>query len=167
MSSQGLRTIFDLQREKTLPWGVYGEGDDERFRPMGRRIHAVEEVLCTLPEEQYQKWKASIAEVAWFIPRRDLWGRVNKFSDKKMIYLSPFLEFTPPSEQACVGLVVHEMAHILLDHVGSGLTHEEKEGQVECAIRKWGYGEQAEAMAKELWNFFRPDAQANNASPVS
>ncbi len=165
MSRQRLRTVFDLQRDETLPRGIYGEGDDERSRPMGRRMHAVEEVLCTLPEEQYQKWKASVGEVAFFIPRQDLWGRVSKFPEKKIIYLSPFLEFTP-CDQACVGLVVHEMAHILLDHLGSALTYEEKEEEADCAIRKWGYSDQAEAM-KELWNFFKcPDEHSNKTSPA-
>jgi hypothetical protein len=164
MSRQRFRTVFDLQRDKTLPSGVYGERDDERFKPMGKRMYAIEEVFCRLPEEQYERWKARIDEVAWFIPDCGLWGRVAEFPNKKIIYLNPFLECLQ-SDTPIVGLVVHEVGHFLLDHVGSKLSREQKEEEMNRAIREWGFSEEADAADKELWSFFKSPEQQGEVTP--
>jgi hypothetical protein len=155
MPRQRLRSIFDLQRDETLPSGIYGEGGDGRFRPEGRRFRAIEEVLCSLPEEHYEQWKSRINEVAWFIPDHRLWGRVGEFPNKKIIYLNPFLECVE-SDSAVIGLVVHEVAHFLLNHVGPGVSWQEKEQEADQAVREWGFAEETEAKDRELGIFFQP-----------
>jgi hypothetical protein len=66
--------------------------------------------------------------------------------------------------KAIVGLVAHEVAHFLLGHIGSSLTREQKEGEVDQAVLEWGFAEEAEAM-KELWTFFRAPEQKGETAP--
>lgn len=164
MPRQRQRSIDQLQRDNTLPRGLYGDGDDERSRPMGRRMHAVEAVLCSLPDEQYERWKARIEEVGWFIPHHGLWGRVSQSPNKKIIYLNPFLEFVE-SDAAIVGLVVHEVAHFLLDHIGAELRYEEKEEEVNRTVRDWGFAEEADAADKALWSLFNQPERQGDSMP--
>jgi hypothetical protein len=153
MPRERLRTVFDLERDQTLPQGVYGIGDDIRFKPRGRRLRAVEDVLCSLPDDQYEAFRDSIREGTWFIPHFGLWGLVGAFPSKKIIYLSPFLEFVQ-SQATINGLVVHEVAHYFLGHIGAELSTEQKEEQVNRVVREWGFVEETEAIDKELWTFF-------------
>jgi hypothetical protein len=154
--------VFDLQRDNAIPTGPKGYGGDERFRPTGRRMWAIEEVLCRLPGEQYEIWRACIRDVAWFIPDKELWGQVDQFPNKNIIYLSPILEFVQ-SDAAIAGLVVHEIAHVILDHIGAKLTYDEKEQQVYQAVREWGFAEESDAADKELFGFFSKPQQADES----
>lgn len=155
MYSTDLRMPHELREDGVLPKGVRGYGDDERFSPNGFRFFAIERVLCRLPQEQYDLWKAQLPVVAWFIPEYGLWGQVDNFPNKKIIYLSPFLE-CGPSESAIIGLVVHEIAHVLLDHIRHGLSWAEKETEADAAIRSWGFTLEADCADKELFAYWAP-----------
>lgn len=153
MCHQRLRTLSDIKRDQVIPKGVKGYGGDERFKPTGKRMRSIQEVLCFLPQEEYERWKSQANDIAWFIPNERLWGQVDRLPNKKIIYLSPLLEFVK-SDAAIIGFVVHEMAHVLLDHIGAGISNEEKEREVDRTIRVWGFAEEAAIADKELWNFF-------------
>jgi hypothetical protein len=152
------RERCDIHDDDLIPKGVHGEGDS-KFDPMGgKRRFAIIEVLCCLPEEQYVKWKEIFArgQTNWFIPHFGLWGRAATLAKRTTIYLSPILEFVR-SDDAVVGLVVHEMAHVLLGHPdeeGAAAVKEEHERQANQAMKDWGFGDEADAMGA-LWSFFQ------------
>jgi hypothetical protein len=155
MESQHFRSIFDLKDDGTLPRGWEGYGDDARFKPRGRRMRAIEEVLRRLPEPQYAEWRARIEQVTWFIPSEEKWGQVDRFPAKQIVYLSPILELADISDAAIVGLTAHEIAHFLLNHVGAEMEWAQKEAEVNRAVRAWGFALEAEATDRELFSFFR------------
>jgi hypothetical protein len=78
--------------------------------------------------------------------------------------LEPFLEFVQ-SDAAIVGLVVHEVAHFLLDHIGVELPYEKKEEEVNRTVRDWGFTDEADAADKELWSFFNQPENQGDSMP--
>ena len=95
------------------------------------------------------------------MPDHRKWGKVLRFEDKQIIYLNPFLEFAE-SDETIVGLVAHEIAHVLLGHAGSNLSNEEKEDEAESAVCDWGFEKEITATEKELFNFFKAPQQSDN-----
>src|SRR5262249_41730962 len=101
--------------------GVYAAAETLRHR-------AVDEVLCRIPEEDYQKLCGLIGDFLWFIPRdEDNYGEIKPFPVTveppqdanlrpyaKVLYLSPTLEKRPPA--LVVAVVAHELAHLVLSH---------------------------------------------------
>ena len=156
MKRERYRTVFDLQRDKVLPSGPHGEGDDPRFMLLGARAEAIKQVLSALPDAQYDQWKRHVNDVIWFAPHYGLWGRTWDYPTRKVIiYLSPILDHVG-SDEAVVGVVVHEIAHFLLRNYGPETPYEQRESEVERAIREWGFAAEVEAMENVLRNFFRP-----------
>lgn len=153
MGRQRFRSIFDLERDGTLPQGPKGYGGDKRFSARGRRLLAIQGVLYSLPQAQYDGWRKLAPQIAWFIPDQRLWGQLDRFPNVPIIYLSPYLELV--SDAAVVGLVAHEMAHALLDHLGGEFSYDEMEAQAHSAVREWGFAEEAEVSERELFAFFK------------
>jgi peptidase M48-like protein len=148
-----------LEVDNVLPQGAHGTGDGT-YRPFNRRMSAIEEVLCCLPQEQYELWKSRRKGITWFVPETFLWGRVSDFPATKVLYLSPFLEYVQ-STDTIIGLVAHEMAHFLLDHVGKSLSHDTRESAVRTALHAWGFSDEDQITERELFSFFSSEPAAD------
>jgi hypothetical protein len=154
MSGRHHRSVSDLQDDRTCPRGLKGYEDDETIWMRGRRKSAIDEVLCRLSPEHYGAWKNCVDRLAWFVPCEGLWGQVDVFPSKTIIYLSPLVEFVDASDAAVVGLVAHEMAHAVLTHGGADLAYEEKERAADQLARSWGFSAELDAMG-QLLRFFQ------------
>ncbi len=104
------------------------------------RLAAVEEVLFTLPDEPYSTLQTLSTGLNWFIPKLELWGSVMPEKSGKTIYLSQVLE-TVWNQDCVVGLVIHELAHFILEHESEDDIHDEmrNECEVEETACKWGF----------------------------
>jgi len=145
MMRLALRDINQLIDD--VVWPQYGLSYDPSI---DKRHIALHEVLCELPEDDYQSLVSLIDEFNWFIPHTDLWGTVRPFiassaeegytRHSKVLYLSPTLEnFTIEQTKA---VVAHELAHLLLGHsVFPKSISDSEEGEDEAweLVRKWGY----------------------------
>lgn len=121
------------------------------------RHMALAEVLCTIPDEDYEilKSKTEEDEFQYFIPHYDVLGLAMPFTpniypeeDEKglqlapysqVIYLSPRLELM--SFDIVVAVVAHELAHITLGHkLRCGPEeYELQEAQAWDKVRMWGF----------------------------
>jgi hypothetical protein len=118
------------------------------------RYRALEEVLCCIPEKDYEKLKAKIDYFDWFIPPayslgscrpffsiikagRDEFGKIGRHV--RVLYLSPILENR--AYDIVVGVVAHELAHLAMGHSlfpnPNDSDRQEKEAY-ECVV-KWGF----------------------------
>ena len=79
-----------------------------------KRYAAVLEVLKSLPQADYDRFKAKASSIEWFLPDGHLWGRCSHYQDKIVIYLAAFLEGMEPRRSK--EIAAHEIAHIVLGH---------------------------------------------------
>lgn len=130
-----------------------------------RRLAALEEVLCRLPPAVYDRLRAAAGRFDWFIPGEWVLGQVHGFRSThtapgskpearpqaRVIYLSPLLE----RQDSCLVMhvVVHELAHVVLDHRLSDLdaaAYRRQEQEARKAAVDWGFGEEVEAAEARL-----------------
>jgi len=156
MMSSTLRTINQLIDD--VIWPQYGLSCDPS---VNKRHLALHQVLCDIPEDDYQTLVDMIDDFNWFIPDVDLWGTVRPFiasseeegyaRHAKVLYLSPTLEnFTI---EQIIAVVAHELAHLLLGQsVFPESVSDSEEGEDEAweLVMKWGYQKNIEAHAKLL-----------------
>jgi hypothetical protein len=140
------RTPLDLLNDELLPLGSQGYENDYNFYPRGIRFDAIVEVLTTLPPDEYERIKSTASSFRWHLPGKGVWGSVGENPTGKRIYLTPLLECVELSRETVVGLVAHEIAHLILDHDGSG--GREDEAVVESKIIGWGFAAENEALTE-------------------
>jgi hypothetical protein len=125
----------------------------------GQRYKAIADILCSIPDEDYDNLKNRADAFSWFIP--DPWQRgvtypfyANVFPKKKgserlrprpyarVIYLAPSLEKS--AWDSVLIVVAHELAHILLDHELSTdpANYDRQEQEVDEQLCKWGLEKQ-------------------------
>ncbi len=151
-----LRSINEVWEDLLWPGGGIMGPDPEQ----SRRHKAVAEVLCCIPEEDYQKLSNELLDqFQWFIPHHEIRGMVypffadifpeedpeTKLSLKpyaQVIYLSPVLEKS--AYDIVVAIVAHEIAHIVLGHkIMVGAEYETQEQEAFDLICKWGFEKEA------------------------
>jgi hypothetical protein len=155
LERQPLRTPDDLKKDGLWPMqGAMGEG-----MRVSTRHSALYEVLSCIPPNDYAMLGDSIDSWHWFIPDESSEGCVLGFPATvypepdpstglqlrefaQVIFLSPGLEKRAMSY--VVGIVAHELAHIVLGHRE---TFQESENGLEAdeeaawdRIREWGFG---------------------------
>ncbi|MGE3308994.1 MAG: methyltransferase domain-containing protein [Limisphaerales bacterium] len=129
------------------------------------RLTALEEVLCRLPPAVYARLRATVGRFDWFIPGEWVLGQVHPFrsthrepgakpevpTQARVVYLSPVLE----RQDSCLvaHVVVHELAHVILEHRLSGLDAEayrRQEREARTAAVDWGFGAEVAAAEARL-----------------
>ncbi len=125
------------------------------------RYQAIQEVLYSIPDDDYQKLKDKAFEFQWFIPdKNNLSGVYPFFLDKKAIkskdgkielaahaqvlYLSPILERR--GWDVVVAVIAHELAHLILGHklIVPKKDYDKQEHEAFQCVCKWGFGKEAE-----------------------
>jgi hypothetical protein len=124
------------------------------------RYQAIQEVLYSIPDDDYQKLKDKASEFEWFIPDKNNLagnypfflgkeavksedGRVELAAHTQVLYLSPILEGRV--RDVVVAVVAHELAHIILGHelIASKKDYDEQEHEVFECVCKWGFSKEA------------------------
>ena len=121
------------------------------------RHYAIYDVLCSLPEEGYQKLVEKVEFFFWHIPWHRVGGEVMPFpatvtgeqlGDESIIDHSVVLYLSPRLETSCydsvVAVIAHELAHIVLGHklfIGEG--YDDQENEAWELVEKWGFGREA------------------------
>jgi hypothetical protein len=144
----------------------------EQFMPdpeVDTRYAAVAEVLCCIPEEDYQTMTERWDSFQWFIPHIREDGMNYPFvatvdpepetgiqlaPHSHVLYLSPMLEGRAWSYVLAV--VAHETAHLVLDHpvlTRDDEVYEDQENEARELVRRWGFG--IEAREHERYNRWR------------
>jgi hypothetical protein len=102
------------------------------------RSPLVVEVLCKLPEQEYQTVKDQ--RIWFFAPRPGVNGWNGRIPSNKsqMIYLAPHLEQCERMD--CMLMVAHEVMHSLLGHTDSACTLEELENEAWSKVIQLGFG---------------------------
>ncbi len=155
MKREKLRSIDTLMEDCILPDAGFSDVVE-----MSRRDKAIIEVLQTIPEDVYQKLSDMIDDFIWFIPHT--YGEVHLFpttipkrtlktghsinSASKVLFLSPMLEKDDIEWSVVVAVVVHELAHIALDHeifITNPKEVTTNEDEVYKKICEWGFEEEA------------------------
>jgi hypothetical protein len=99
------------------------------------------DVLCRLPEHEYQMLKDS--RIWFFTPDRgiDGWnGRIPP-NMSQIIYLAPHLE--EYERKDCMLIVAHEVAHAVLGHTDAP-SSPELENEAWSKVIQWGFGTEEE-----------------------
>jgi SAM-dependent methyltransferase len=122
--------------------------------PDSQRLRAIEDVLCTLSPQPYERLRQQAGAFAWFIPSDLVLGQVHPFPatcvpggsgnsggcHSRVVYLSPLLE--QHAWEVVVTVVAHELAHVILDHDlfhPSREIYDQQEMAVRRALREWGF----------------------------
>lgn len=146
------------QFQKILGDGLWPPKDGISPNPeQSVRHKAIYEVLCSLPEEGYQKLIEKVELFNWYIPSHRVGGEVMPFpvtmtgeqlENDSFMDLSIVLYLSPRLEAACYdsvfAVVAHELAHLVLDHklfIREGYDDQEKEAWE--LVAKWGFGREA------------------------
>jgi SAM-dependent methyltransferase len=141
------------------------EGVQRELGPGSRRLQAVEEVLCRLPPEPYERLRQQSGSFQWFIPSHLVLGQVHPFPasreapargelsgyHSRVVYLSPQLE--QHSWDLAVTVVAHELAHVILDHELWGVdaeTYDRQEAAVRRALQAWRFNVEMERADQQL-----------------
>jgi hypothetical protein len=106
--------------------------------PLDNRGSAVIDVLCALPEEEYERMRN---HKVWFLaPSLAVNGWNGRFPQAKaqIIYLSPVLEENYTSQDRVL-IAAHEIAHSLLAHTDTPTTSE-KENEAWDKVHQLGFG---------------------------
>ena len=151
-------------------------GDPFAPAPMqGKRLAAIAEVLCCLPDEDFEKFVAAFGgrvdeqpattdgriripppeelnaqlrarPLVWFMPHPLQGGFVHPFPACRLLYLAPRLEKTAWS--TVLAVAAHEIAHIVLDHDLIVMPDREESQEAEAweRVAFWGF----ESEAKKL-----------------
>jgi len=121
------------------------------------RHEAIEEVLCSIPEDDYRKLQDAAHTFRWFIPCPGEAGAVialAPFTEKEtkqdhavmVVYLSPPLEHKARGN--VVAIVAHELAHIVLGHYLLPGREQEQEEAVFQLICRWGFESEAKKLRR-------------------
>jgi hypothetical protein len=140
-----IRTHKQLVDDWIFPSGGGFSGED-----MDKRLEAVEEVLCRIPEKKYQKLVMMIDDFMWFIPHAWEDGKIYPFTItteeeglkpySQVLYLSPSLE--RKAFDIVVATVAHELAHLVLKHKIVFVDQDQynqQEAQAWELVRNWGF----------------------------
>ena len=157
MSKKELRRSQELWEQGLLPNGKYGYGHIDTTCPSNeRRRIAIKNVLTTLPEEYFARFKEAMKDAAWFVPWKGLWGKAAEFPQKRVIiFLTPVLEFA--EDWVIESLVVHEILHVILGHKLTDCTKAEndcQENEVTEVAAQLGYPDPTAELTK-LFNTFK------------
>jgi hypothetical protein len=131
---------------------------------LNRRWQAIAEVLCRIPEDDYDKLVKMIDSFTWFIPHEDARSMVYPFfvtvfpetkegemrvaPYAQVIYLSPTLETRRIAWAVVVAVVAHELAHLVLGHTVTGCSEERyvrQEEEVFDRLCVWGFRREVRA----------------------
>lgn len=131
-----------------------------------KRHRAIVEVLCRMPEKDYQQLVSMIDDFHWFVPSYngrpkyaavypftrntdDISGKLIIKGYARVLFLSPCMERLPFNNN--IAIIGIEIAHIVLNHnLFPGI---ELPGQEEAAwnlVNEWGFGHEMEKYAKIL-----------------
>ena len=122
-----------------------------------RRHLAICEVLCRIPDTDYQKLIELVDDFVWFVPdmkslaevfpipqtspgEEPEEGKLRMGPYSKVLYLSPLLEHR--AWDILIACVAHELAHIFLQHTITGIDREGYKAGEESAWRQvcvWGF----------------------------
>lgn len=114
------------------------------------RHRAVAEVLCRIPEPDYQRLANLVDDFIWFIPHQSCGAMVYPFPWTRkedglkpyavVLYLSPTMERW--GFEVIVASVAHELAHLLLRHklITAPEQYAAQEKEAWDLIRNWGFG---------------------------
>lgn len=151
--------------------------DDDDFHNAGICLHgetnlrqrAVLEVLCWLPQKDYETLGRVIDTFDWLVPHEESLGQVHPFYARvpdphfeedtgmtsapciKVLYLSPELERVDCA--VALGVVAHEFAHLVLNHRMSPRTpaqYDQQEGEAWERTYAWGFANEIRAI--EQWH---------------
>lgn len=141
MSEKFVRDQETLENNNVLP-GFAG------FLPDDQRHKALVEVMCRIPEEDFEILVGERETFIWFIPDVAVTGAVQTFSlshqkgevlgaFSRVLYLSPGLE--NEKFEVIVKEVAHQLAHIVLEHEScpqtEGVTDEDQAFEL---VVEWG-----------------------------
>jgi hypothetical protein len=154
-----IRFAQDLWEQGLLPNGKYGYANKwTRGRAKDRRSTAVENVLTTLPEPYFSRFKEKMENGAWFTPWHGLWGKAAEIPPRAVIiFLSPLLELA--DDWVVDSVVVHEILHVALAHELSNCTDEEnarQEKEVREKAAHLGYADPRAELTKLFESFPKP-----------
>jgi len=166
-----LRTLEDIWEDGLLSRaGLMGPDPYQSWRHQ-----AMADVLRSIPEDDYEKLEAAADFFQWFIPDSEIRGAVYPFAATvfpepeisgfqltpyaQVIYLSPLLE--QAAWDIAVGIVAHELAHIVLNH--NLFPGAEEDAQEEAAwqrVSEWGFEREAKKVKavhkwRESWQKYQ------------
>ncbi len=122
-----------------------------------RRLAAVEEVLCSLPDSAWSQLIERAGSLCWYLPCPLLLGQVLPVAPStgskqpRVIYLSPLLEQQDLAWS--ITTAAHELAHVVLGHrlgLLDAETNAQQEAEAQTAIRQWGFQPEASRMLADL-----------------
>ena len=143
-----------LSADGLMPTGNHGLRDFD-FPSSGIRVAAAVEVLLRLPQPQYDVLVERKSEWNWFIPHYQMWGRVSRLLPVITVYLNPNLEVL--SIDACIGLVAHELSHLILDHADGNQDWKTRESDANDLLASMGFAEEFKLFESELKRTFNAD----------
>ncbi len=158
-----LRSLNQVWKDDLWPSGGGLGGPDPEA---SARHYAIAEVLCTIPEDDYEALKSAADSFEWFVPHVRTHGMVYPFTPTvypgpedlglrapyaKVLYLSPTLERV--AWDIVVAVVAHELAHLALGHkVFVGAEYEAQEEETFQRVCKWGFEREAKKLrAVQRW----------------
>lgn len=131
-----IRSMYCLIKDKVLTSDILLGND------LDKRTRALTQVLCFIPETDYQKLKeiCDKKKVIFQIPHKDLAGSLSRIASFKdaCLYLSPILEERSYNE--VLNVCAHEIAHLLLHNsfsTAKSKNIQEKEAEIKSA--EWGF----------------------------
>jgi len=156
LNRKHVRTLQQVWKDYLWPSGGIDPDSLESVRHQ-----AIAEVLCSIPEDDYERLKAAAESdsFVWFMPHAQTHGMVYPVNAThypepeesglqhvpyaRVLYLSPRLERA--ARDIVVATVAHELAHIVLGHELWHYPDVEEAGE-EAAFEllcKWGFERQA------------------------
>jgi len=156
MSKEPLRSLMTLEGDFVLPdTDLFDEYTEE-----SQRHAAIRKVLLAVPEDDYRQLVDSIDLFQWFIPHHRVGAWIQPFGVTHpgekigdietaplavVLYLSPALEDPRIDQEVLIGIVAHELAHIVLRHRTITTTDDEYDSQEKEANKRlsdWGFSEE-------------------------
>ena len=131
-----------------------------------KRHKAIVEILCRMPESDYQRLVSMIDDFHWFVPgyngrpnyadvypfTRNTDDELGKLTIKgyaRILFLSPCMERLSFSNN--IAIIGHEVARIVLKHnLFPGMEFPEQEQAAWELVKEWGFGFEVETNAKRL-----------------
>jgi hypothetical protein len=131
-----------------------------------KRHKAIVEILCRIPEADYQLLVSMIDDFHWFVPgyngrpnyadvypfTRNTDDELGKLTIKgyaRVLFLSPCMERLSFSNN--IAIIGHEVARIVLKHnLFPGMEFPEQEQAAWERVKEWGFGFEVETNAKRL-----------------
>ncbi|MCO6454056.1 MAG: methyltransferase domain-containing protein [Pirellulaceae bacterium] len=142
-----------------------------------RRLRAIEDVLCRLPDEPYAVLCRRAGRLRWYVPHASVLGQVfpgapraarGDSAPAAFVYLAPELERQSAAVNRAV--VAHELAHVILGHRLEDLDQPARDSQERAArqaVDDWGFKGENRVAENELragWFGCLSPAEATSAS---